>query len=144
MNEQDALVDELLTLGHVHGRVVVAERVGLEGDPHRLGRHDREVFWSRDVLERVRVPDNDVFVLNVVLSSNPRADAVPSSTLVGVRAGGEELSILVLGDPDGVLAELGPFGVPGGRVGEQRLQSICRSVKVPTRKADCRKMAQLT
>lgn len=123
MDEHNALVDELLTLGHVHGRVVFAERVGLEGDPHRLGRHDGEVLWSRDVLERVRVPDNDVFVLDVVLSSDPRADAVPSATLVGVRAGGKKLPVLVLGDPDGVLAELGPLGVPGGRVGEQWLQS---------------------
>ena len=118
---QDTAVECLVRGRDIIGGVEVAEVVRLQVHLRNLGRHDGEVFHARDVVEAESVPDDNVLVNDVLGVVDPGLDTSASQRLVGVVASGEELAVTVLGNPHGVLGELGAAPVPGAGLGEEHL-----------------------
>lgn len=113
----------LVRWGHIVGGVVLAEVVRLQVESGNLGGHDGEILNSGVVGESESVPDDNVVVDDVVPVLDPGLDILSTDRLVGVVTGREWLAILVLGDPDGGLAELGSAPVPRARLGEEHLRA---------------------
>lgn len=88
-----------------------------------LSGHDGEVLDSGVVGEPEGVPDDNVVVDDVIPILDPGLDALSTDGLVGVVTSREQLTVLVLGDPDGGLAELGSSPVPGARLSEEHLRA---------------------
>lgn len=118
-----ALVELLVRWGHIVGGVVLAEVVRLQVEGGNLGGHDGEVLNSGVVGEAKGVPDDNVVIDNVVPILDPGLDTLSANGLVGVVTSREQLTVLVLGDPDRGLAELGSAPVPGTRLSEKHLRA---------------------
>ena len=105
--EQAGLVERLCRGRDVDGGVDGEKVVGLERHHVCLARHDWEVFHPGVVSQSERVPNNDIFVLHVVVSRDPRPDPLRLAVrLVGVLAARKQLLVLVLGHVDMVVPEL--------------------------------------
>lgn len=102
---QDALVKILVRSRDVVCGVVQAEIEGLQMHLGNFCGHYGEVFDPRVVGEPEGMPDDNVLILDNIAVLDPRLDASASERLVGVISCWEELSVLVLGDPDRVLGK---------------------------------------
>src|SRR5580704_9520142 len=105
--------------GHVQRRVAVEEAGRLEGESAARDRHDRPVLRARDVRGAERVPDHDVFAVDVPVARDEGGQAGSAGVLVHEVAGRPALVRVVPGDPEMVGGEAGPRGQRGGGVGQQ-------------------------
>jgi hypothetical protein len=103
----------------------VSRLTWLQGDHVRLHGHDGEVLHPRDVGQRKGVPEDDVGVVHVVAAAGKVLETLGVTIgLVGVLSRGEQLAILVRGDPDVVLGEVGAFGDDAVSPGQSHLARV--------------------
>ena len=72
----------------------------------RFVERDRRIRTSRIVSESEGMPNDNVFILNGFGIADPGFDTCPTQRLVGVVSSRKELSVLVLGHPEGMLCKL--------------------------------------
>ena len=71
-----------------------------------------------DVVEAKSVPDDNIFIDDEIRLVNPALDSSSAEGLVGIVSSREQLAVLVLGDPKGLLSKLRTAPMPGARVSE--------------------------
>lgn len=110
---------------HIVGRVEEAEVIGTETNLRHFCGHDGEVLDTRVVGKSVGMPDDNVLVANLfTATTQPGLDTSASERLIRVVTSREKLSVLVFGDPDWTLAELGSSPVPGSWTSKEHLDDI--------------------
>lgn len=109
---ENALVERLGTWRDIQSRVIFKEAVGLQHHARDLCRHHWEILRPRVVREAERVPDDDIFVLDVLFALDPSLEALLAFRLVRVDARGKEFVVLVLGYPNGMFAKVATACVP--------------------------------
>ena len=118
---EDRPVEALVRGRDIQGRVLLVEAGGLKVNANLLDRHNGEVLRPGVVGKTESVPEDNVGVLYIVLASSPLLDTLALSALVGELAGGIELIVLVLSDPDIVLSEASTAVVEAGWLHEHLL-----------------------
>lgn len=98
-------VKSLIGWGNTKSRVLLMKVRRLQVNANLLDRHDGEILWARIVGKCEGVPEDNVLVLDIILSGSPLLNALALLALVGELAGSVQLIILVLCDPDGVGGE---------------------------------------
>ena len=67
-------------------------------------------------------PDDDIIVDDILFAVGPRTNACAATRLVGVLASGVQLVVVILGDVNVVISELGTFVVEGAGMGDHLLE----------------------
>ena len=67
-------------------------------------------------------PDDDVIIDDILFAVGPRTNACAATRLVGVLATRVQLVVVILGDVDVVISELGTFVVEGAGMGDHLLE----------------------
>ena len=122
LRDQSAPIELLAARRHVERGVPVEEVDRLQLHLDDLARHDGEILDARDVLQPKLQPHDDVLVQDGLPAVRPRAHPGPAAGLVRVPAAGVELAVVVSGDVDVVVGELGAFVVEGVGVGDHFLE----------------------
>lgn len=120
--DQDTLIERLVTRRHIERGILVEEIHRPHHHLDDLARHDGEILNPGDMIDAKRDPNDHIRVLDIVAAVGPGAHAGAAARLVGVLAAGVELAVLVLGDVDVVVGELGALVVEAVRVGEHFLE----------------------
>jgi hypothetical protein len=106
LTQQVTLVERLRTWWNIKCRVLIEEIDRLQVDFQDLTRHYREILNARNVVDTRLNIENEVGVLDVLISLCPGPHTSPASRLIRVHAASVQLAVLVLDDVDVVVGEL--------------------------------------
>lgn len=122
LRNQSTPIELLITRRDIKRGIPIKEIDRLQLHLDNLTRHDWEIFHARHMLQSELQPHDYILVHDGLLAVRPGAHPGPAAGLVRVFAAGVELAVVVSGDVDVVVCELGAFVVEGVDVGEHFLE----------------------